>query len=71
MLLQAQLTVQILISMFILVVESFALVSAQLIIPVHVHCTKNTLLSLKQLKFFGTNYGHPIFLATDVAENYV
>ena len=38
---------------------------------VHVHCTKNALLSPKQLEFLHTNYGHPIILATDITENNV
>ena len=56
---------------FILLIQSFAFVSAQSISSVHVHCTKNALLSPKQLEFLHTNYGHPIILATDITENNV
>ena len=56
---------------FILLIQSFAIVSAQSISSVHVHCTKNALLSPKKLEFLHTNYGHPIILATDITENNV
>ena len=56
---------------FNLLIQSFAFVSAQSISSVHVHCTKNALLSPKQLEFLHTNYGHPIILATDITENNV
>ena len=48
---------------FILLIQSFAFVSAQSISSVHVHCTKNALLSPKQLEF--------LLLATDITENNV